>query len=220
VFWFLLFAHFIADYPLQTTWIVKNKNQTRVLLLHVSVHLLVGLVFILLYAPQAWPFMFLLASIHFLIDFIKNHFSSYRPPWVITSYFIDQFVHLISLILIAQLIARYSGIPPYALKPLWLIVLIAYLVVTYVWYISERIIAIHDSDYFKQVVDGEWSRMLARAMFLSLTLIAWFSFMNPRIIALSALAFPYKGQKFATRALFIDLVIAVCGAIFVLGTIS
>jgi hypothetical protein len=220
VFWFLLFAHFIADYPLQTNWIVKNKHQTRVLLLHVSIHLLVGLVFILLIVPQAWPFMFLLAGIHFLIDLTKNHFSSYRPPWVITSYFVDQIVHFISLILVAQLITRYAGIPPYEFKPLWLIVLMGYLLVTYVWYISERIIAIHDSDYFKQVIDEEWSRMLARAMFLSLTLFAWFSFSNTRIIALSALAFPYRGQKFGTRALFIDLAIAVFGAIFVLWTLS
>ncbi len=193
-----------------------HKTRIRVLLFHVSIHFLVGLVFVLLYAPQVWPFMFLLAGLHFLIDFIKNHISSYKPPWVIASYFIDQFVHLISLILIAQLIARNSGIPPFALSPLWLIVLIAYLFVTYVWYISERIIAIHDSDYFKQVVGDEWSRMLARAMLLSLTLIAWFSFTNPRILALSAFAFPYKGQKFGTRALFIDLVIAGGGMLFVL----
>jgi hypothetical protein len=111
---------------------------------------------------------------------------------------------------------NYSGNPPFALKPIWLIALIAYLVVTYVWYISERIIAFHNIAYFQQVVDKEWSRMLARAVYLSLALVFWFSFSNTSVVILSVFKFPYKLHKFGIRALLTDLAIALAGAIFIL----
>jgi hypothetical protein len=52
---------------------------------------------------------------------------------------------------------------PFSIKPLWLIILIAYLVVTYVWYITERILAFQNTGYCQQVVDKAWPLMLARA---------------------------------------------------------
>jgi hypothetical protein len=220
VFWFLLFAHFLADYPLQTTWMVMNKNRPGVLLLHVTIHFVVGLIFVLLYAPKVWPFLILLSAIHFLIDTGKKYVNQIRPNWVIAPYFIDQLVHLILLILIAILMANYSNVPPFVLEPVWLITLIAYLVVTYVWYISERIIAFHNAAYFNQVVDEEWSRMLARAIFLTISLIAWSGFSNPSVLALGVINFPYRGSNFGIRALFTDLIIAGGGALFVLWIVS
>jgi hypothetical protein len=216
VFWFLLLAHFLADYPLQTSWIVVNKDRSGVLVLHVFIHFLVSLIFVLIYVREVWPFVILLAVIHFLIDTGKNYFNKTRPNWVVAPYFIDQSIHLVSLIFVAVLMGNYSGNPPFALKPIWLIALIAYLVVTYVWYISERIIAFHNTAYFQQVVDKEWSRMLARAVYLSLSLVFWFSFSNTSIVMLSVFRFPYKLQKFGIRALLTDLAVALAGAIFIL----
>jgi hypothetical protein len=146
----------------------------------------------------------------------KNYFNNTRPNWVVAPYFIDQSIHLVSLVFIAVLMGNYSGIPPFAFKPIWLIALIAYLVVTYVWYISERIIAFHNTAYFHQVVDKEWSRIVARAVYLSLALVFWFSFSNTSIAMLSVFKFPYKLQKFGIRALLTDLAIAIAGAIFIL----
>jgi len=216
VFWFLLLAHFIADYPLQTNWIVVNKNRSGVLFLHVLIHFLVSLIFVLIYAREVWPFVILLAIIHFLIDTGKYYFNKTRPNWVVAPYFIDQSIHLVSLVCIAVLMGNYSGIPPFALKPLWLIALIAYLFVTDVWYISERIIAFHEPAYFQQVVDKEWSRMCARAVFLSLSLMLWFSFSNTSVVMLSLFKFPYKLQTFGIRALLTDIAIALAGTIFIL----
>ena len=216
MFWFLLLAHFFADYPLQTNWIVVNKNRSWVLFLHVFIHFLISLIFVLIYAREVWPFVILLAIIHYLIDTGKYYFKKTRPNWVVAPYIIDQSIHLVSLVFIAELMGNYSGIPPYALKPLWLIVLIAYLAVTYVWYISERIIAFHEPAYFQQVVDKEWSRMFARAVFLSLSLILWFSFSNTSVVMLGLFKFPYKLQAFGVRALLTDLAIALAGAIFIL----
>ena len=38
MFWSLLLAHFTADYPLQTRWMVMNKTRFWVLGLHVAIH--------------------------------------------------------------------------------------------------------------------------------------------------------------------------------------
>jgi hypothetical protein len=218
VFWPLLFAHFLADYPLQTNWIVINKNRPLVLLLHVSIHFLVSLVLVIIYLPGAWPFLVLLIGIHFLIDTGKNFVNKSMPNWVVIPYFIDQFLHLISIFIVATLIASFSNIPLYAFQPLWLIVSIAYLVVTYVWYISERIITFQHRAYFEQVVDSEWSRMLARAVFLTLPLLAWTNFTN--LIGIGVLVFPYKKQNFGIRALMTDILIAGCGAFFIVGIVG
>jgi hypothetical protein len=218
VFWILLFAHLLADYPLQSNWIVNNKNRAAVLFLHVATHFLISLVFVLLYVPRAWPFLFLLALIHFIIDAGKNFVNQAKPDWVIIPYIVDQFLHVLSIILIAFLVARFTDVPPFAIQPTWLILLIAYLVVTYVWYISERIIAFHNPSYFQQVVNKEWSRMLARAIFLTLAIIGLPSLSS--YVGVLALIFPYKMRSFGIRALITDIFIAGCGAIFVLGFIE
>lgn len=217
MFWFLLLAHFFADYPLQTNWIVVNKDRSGVLLLHVFIHFLVSLIFVLIYASEVWPLVILLAIIHFMIDTGKKHLNEIRPNWVVAPYFIDQSIHFVSLVFIAVLMGNYSGIPPFALKPLWLIALIAYLVVTYVWYISERIIAFHEPPYFQQVVDREWSRMFARAVYLTFSLMFWFSYSNTSLVMLSLFKFPYKLQTFGIRALLTDISVALAGTIFILG---
>ncbi len=216
MFWFLLLAHLFADYPLQTSWIVVNKNRSGVLFLHVFIHFLVSLIFVLIYAREVWPLVILLAIIHFMIDTGKKHLNEIRPNWVVAPYFIDQSIHLVSLIFIAVLMGNYSGIPPFALKPIWLIALIAYLLVTNVWYISERIIAFHEPAYFQQVVDKEWSRMFARAVYLTLSLMFWFSFLSTSVVILSLYKFPYELQTFGIRALLTDIAIALAGTIFIL----
>jgi hypothetical protein len=218
VFWPLLFAHLLADYPLQTDWIVMNKNRSAVLFLHVSIHFLVGFIIVLIFVPRAWPFVILLSGIHFLIDSGKNYVNKSKPNWVIAPYLLDQIIHISTIIIVANLIAEFTNVLPYAIQPLWLIVLIAYLVVTYVWYISERIITFHDRAYFQQVVDKEWSRMLARAVFLTVPLIVWPYISN--YVGISALIFPYKVRYFGIRALLTDILIAGCGAFFILGIVE
>ncbi len=216
MFWFLLLGHLLADYPLQTNWIVANKNRTGVLFLHILSHFIITLVVVLVYAPQAWIFVILLAFLHFIIDMGKKFINGIRPNWVVAPYFIDQIIHFVSILFIATLMATQTGIPPFELKPFWLIALITYLVVTYVWYISEKTIASFNPAYFQQVVDQEWSRMLARALFLTLSLISWIGLSHTTMLSLSVFGFPYKQQTFGIRALLIDISIAIAGAIFLL----
>lgn len=216
MFWYLFFAHLAADYALQTYWMAVNKTRTKILFLHVSIHFFVYLFIVTMIDIQLWPYALALAIIHFLIDSGKNYISKLRPNWVIATYLLDQLIHIISILLISYLIAGNIGIPQFALKPIWLILIIAYLMITYVWYISERIIATIDSDYFKQVVDKAWSRMLARAIFLTLILVSWFSVSSVSIAFASIVSFPYRADAFGYRALLIDLLVSFGGAVFIL----
>jgi len=216
VFWYLLFAHLISDFPLQPTWMVMNKTRFGVLFLHVTIHFFVSLVFVFLIAREVWPFLVLLALIHFLIDTGKNYLNEKRPNWVVGPYIFDQILHISSIYFIAVLLEINSGIPPFALGPVWLIILIAYLFVTYIWYISERIIVYKNAAYFQQVVDKEWSRMLTRALFLTLSLIAWMNLSSLNVFMVGIINFPYRKKAFGIRALLTDLAISLGGAFFII----
>ena len=214
MFWFLLFAHLLADFPLQSNWIVDNKDWTSVRLLHVSFHFLISLVFVLFFVPEAWPLLVLLASIHFLIDSGKNYVNRFKPSWIIFPYLFDQILHILSIILIAIMITRISDVPPFAIQPVWLILSIVYLFVTYVWYISERTLTFRNKDYFQQVVDKEWPRMVARPVFLKVPIIMWHN--TPKYFGVSALVFPYNLRYFGLRAFITDILISGLGAMFFL----
>jgi hypothetical protein len=195
---------------------VMNKTRFSVLFVHVTIHFLVSLVFVMLFAVELWRFLLLLMVIHFLIETGKNYLNKVKPNWVVGPYFFDQFLHVISILFIAFMMANFSGLPPFALKPLWLIILIAYLLVTYVWYITERIIAFKNAAYFQQVVDKAWPRMLARAALLSLLLASWKSISSSNWLILGFLKYPYQLKAHGMRAFFTDLVISSGGAFFVL----
>ncbi len=219
MFWPLLFAHLLADFPLQSKWMVDNKDRTSVRLLHVSFHFLISLAFTLFYIPEAWPLLLLLASIHFLIDSGKNFVNQAKPNWIIFPYLFDQILHILSIILIAAMITRISNVPPFAIQPVWLIFSIAYLVVTYVWYISERTLTFRNKAYFQQVVEKEWPRMVARAVFLTVPIVMWPN--SPKYFGASALVvFPYKLRYFGLRAFITDVTISGLGVIFILVVIG
>lgn len=216
MFWYLFFAHLLADFPLQSYWMAVNKTRTRVLFLHVTIHFLVSLFIVALVSIQLWPYVMVLAVIHFLIDTGKNYISKLRPHWVIATYLVDQLLHISSIIIISVLIEGRTGIPVFELKPVWLILSIAYLLITYVWYITERIIATIDSDYFKQVVDKSWSRMVARTFFLTLMLISWITVSSASFAFASLVRFPYRADAFGYRALLVDLLVSFGGAALIL----
>jgi hypothetical protein len=215
VFWLLLFAHFLSDYPLQSSWMVANKTQFRVLFIHVLIHFLVGFIFVIIVDVELWPYLLLLVSIHFLIDTGKNYLSKLKPDWVIGPYFFDQSIHIVSIYIVALMIANASGIQPFANKPLSLIFSITLLVVTYVGYITERIIARNQAAYFQQVIDTAWPRMIARTGLLAFFLVSWMVFSSSNWVLLSAFINPYRAKVSGARAILTDLVISIGGAFFI-----
>jgi len=84
----LFAAHLLADFPFQSDWLLRHKQNPAVLLLHMFIVACTA-AFILGVAP--WPLLAILAGTHLLMDAIKV----YALKDTLRSFFIDQFTHLI-----------------------------------------------------------------------------------------------------------------------------
>lgn len=90
----LLFGHVIADFLLQTGWMVRGKTQVLPLLAHI------GVVFVMTVAATGTldPVIVVLAAAHLLIDALKSaYFPSRLGPFLL-----DQAAHMASLIAVAM----------------------------------------------------------------------------------------------------------------------
>lgn len=209
MFYYLLLAHLLADYPLQPTWMVTQKNRRGVVILHASIHLLLGLIIIWLFSSASvktiWPYLLFLAVVHLLIDLSKIKLSRIRPDWVKVPYLLDQLMHILSIIFISLFIQTRYGFIAFPANPGWVVLAIAFLFVTYVWYISERVMTYDDPMYRQAVIDDSWSRMLFRAGFLSGFLGIWIWTTKNLAASAGAILFPYQAKKFGRRAFFTDI---------------
>ncbi|MHB8626861.1 MAG: DUF3307 domain-containing protein [Aggregatilineales bacterium] len=102
----LLFAHLLADYTLQTNWLVSRKNQWNGLALHgimvfaMSIFVLAPYVSVMLI-----PVMFLTAA-HMGQDWLKIHFGPRLKVHPIYPYAADQVGHCIQIGVIQLAVAR------------------------------------------------------------------------------------------------------------------
>jgi hypothetical protein len=78
LFWNLLLAHFVSDYPFQPKWIVRNETKPLVLLLHLGIHFVVMAGLAWTSIVSTWPFLAALAGVHFLIDAARNAANKYH----------------------------------------------------------------------------------------------------------------------------------------------
>ncbi|OGO61859.1 MAG: hypothetical protein A2032_05390 [Chloroflexi bacterium RBG_19FT_COMBO_49_13] len=219
MFWYLVLAHLIADYPLQPTWMVNNKTRWTVLAMHVLIHYAVSLIVVGSARSTIWPHLLVLALLHLVIDIGKITLNKLRPKWVIMPYIVDQFLHFVTMGLFIVWIDNQFGEQFLALQPFWLILIIGYLLVTYVWYINERILSYNNSAYREEVVNQVWIRMITRATLLTamLFLLGWLS-----PVSLSAALFvnlPYISSKYRFRILVTDLFVSIGGMLFIISTL-
>ena len=219
MFWYLVLAHLIADYPLQPTWMVSNKTRWMVLALHALVHFAVGLIVVGSARLIIWPQLLVLALLHLVIDTGKNSLNKLQPKWVIMPYLLDQFLHFVAMGVIGVWIGSRLDEQLFAPHPFWLVLIIGYLLVTYVWYISERIFTYANLAYREEVVNQVWTRMVTRATLLTvmLYLVGWLS-----PVSISTALFvklPYFSSKYRLRILFTDLVVSIGGLIFIILTL-
>ena len=84
----LLFAHALADFVLQTSWMVRHKRKPQVLLLHGAIVLLTAQA--ALGTVTAWPLV-ALAIAHVAIDVVKTYGAPEGKLW---AYLTDQAAHL------------------------------------------------------------------------------------------------------------------------------
>ncbi len=98
LFFHLLLTHFVADYPLQSGWMIRLKRRGYVgVLLHCLVHLAVmlALLFPLLHLPQVWVGIGIVFGTHNGIDQTKMLLDRRYPQRRRLFYFLDQLAHIL-----------------------------------------------------------------------------------------------------------------------------
>lgn len=209
-------SHLIADYPLQTEWMVEAKKIWWGRLLHVSVHFLVLAALTIGYWSSLLPFIVALTVSHYLIDTLKAHLGRTHPDWVIGPYILDQALHFITLGTAAVWIAQVLPPSAYPRSAPWAVFLSGYLFVTYVWHISERIMSHKDQPYKAEVEEMFWTRMVGRAAWLTLFIFIWqWALGGPRIATL-----PYVTGRHRSRALIVDLAVTMMTALLVVFSLQ
>ena len=216
IFWMFVLSHLIADYPLQTDWLVSVKRTWWGLSLHVSVHLAMLIILAGPALPTLWRYLLLLAAIHYLIDSFKNWLSRARPQWINGPYIFDQFLHLLSLIGVAFWVhanpAAEQSIAPFLLSTDWTAFLIGLFFCTVVWYISERVLSHSTPDYRLEVVARRWPRIGVRTLLFLLFL--WLG-KQAGLVALPLLLLPDPTPAYRNRAIVTDVAVALVSALLV-----
>jgi hypothetical protein len=215
MFWQLLLAHLLADFPLQPLWLVRSKRFFWGLAVHGTVHFLTLLLVVGSARGVVWPQLLALALIHFTNDVLKYRFGSRRPGWVTAPYFIDQAVHIVSVLAVANRIGMLTPALPLAIAPAIAIVASAYVVATHVWFVTEKTLAHAETGYRSEVENSLWPRMLARAAFLSGLLFVLIGRAIPPLVLAGAVRLPYYKDTHWRRALVTDLLVAILTAAFV-----
>jgi hypothetical protein len=215
MFWQLLLAHLLADFPLQPLWLVRSKRFFWGLAVHGTVHFLTLLLVVGSARGVIWPQLLALALIHFTIDVLKYRFGSRRPGWVTAPYFIDQAVHILSVLAVASRIGTLAPELPLAIAPAVAIVASAYVVATHVWFVTEKTLAHAETGYRSEVENSLWPRMLARAAFLSGLLFVLIGRAAPPLVLAGTVRLPYYKDTHWRRALVTDLLVAILTAAFV-----
>jgi hypothetical protein len=213
VFWNLLLAHFIADYPLQSSWMVRNKKHAWVIGLHSAIQLTAMGALLYPLSLQVWPALLAVAAVHFAIDFGKIELSRRKPKWVAWPYVLDQALHFAVLALAASWLSTY-GTEALWLDPEWAIYATAFLVVTYVWFITERVLYFADEEYFREVLENFWGRMAARLALVCFSIAGWAGLAGAGATLGLALFFLYRSPVYRWRAILIDLAVSAAGVVF------
>ncbi len=128
MFWYLLLAHFLGDYPLQSDWMVAHRKRIVVRLLHGAIHFGVMALLTVTVVLRTWPYLLLLTVIHMLIDFGKTWITPRLPAWRVPLYFIDQAVHFLAIGLVAAWIEKDIVITRLPLNRLVVLIAIGFIV--------------------------------------------------------------------------------------------
>ncbi len=206
MFWYLILAHLLGDYPFQPDWLVLNKRQTWALLLHGAIHFMFMFVLAGRVRLQVIPQLLALTTAHIIVDATKTGISNRQSLSVSTSYLLDQAIHLVLITLTTLWIN--SSLPGLQ-EPTnwgWAAILAGYVFVTYAWGTSERLLTEGMPDYNAEVVTQMWSRMATRAAFF--TLATYIGLRQVNIGILAAVSVPYFSGEFRRRALITDLLVS------------
>jgi hypothetical protein len=215
--WMLLLAHFLGDFPLQPDWMVRRKANFWVLFLHVFIHFVLMVFMVGQIREVVWPHLLLLNLVHMVQDRLKIALKDIWPSGMVLMFFIDQLLHYMAIWGLVAWIQTSNLSLDFEFHHTWAIVAIAYLVVTYTWYISERVINYANGEYLKTIEDTKIARMLARSGFISL----FFMMRNWAPLNLAWLmTWPYPASNYRRRAIVSDLSISIIVIIFLFLTLG
>jgi hypothetical protein len=211
MFWNLTLAHLVGDYFLQPDWMVRQRDKWWVLVLHGSIHLGLILLFLGKTRSEFWFISILIALLHLSQDALKISLVKNHPTWATPAYLVDQALHL-GLIwsFIRGFQVGAGSIPIYQKNP-WVMIAIASLFVTYIWYISEKTFSGLNPAYIQDLKSTKIQRMLTRSVLASL-------FLASRLYAYPVLAAafinPYTNSSYPRRAFWTDISISVLAGLF------
>lgn len=105
---YLVIKHFLADFPLQTKWMVNHKGRNiHALVTHVGIHVLMSSVVLLFLKIQFWKLLFLVFFeflFHMMVDYLKvqkefggKYTTDERGYWFYLG--LDQMFHQISYVI-------------------------------------------------------------------------------------------------------------------------
>lgn len=215
MFWTLLLAHLLADYPLQTDQMVIAKKHLPGLLLHVGIHWVVMMLLFLPVIWITWPYILIVTILHFFIDAFKNFLARERPQWVIGSYIFDQTLHMSSLVLVTGWMGKTTKLPIWPVISPWVIYAIGALLSTYIWFVSERILVYRSDNRKVSVNSSMWPRMGTRLL-LYLLIAAPLSFTGLlTLLAIVIVVILYRRHDYPRNWLIIDISVPVVSALVV-----
>ena len=210
MFWNLLLAHFAGDFLLQSDWMVKNRDKFWVLTLHSSIHL--GLMLLITGASRSefWPVIGLIALIHLGQDALKVFLVRKDPGLLKAAFILDQLLHILLLWIFVSGFQMDKG-NIITQQPALLMIAIAYLAATFVWYITEKTLFSTDREYVQHIDETKFSRMISRAGLVSIYLIVQ-TWAFPGLAGI--LINPYDSTKYRQRAILTDIVVSLVGMAF------
>ena len=148
LFWWLLFTHFMADFPLQTNKIYSLKLKRLIgVVIHASIFGIMALVVSVPYWLKDFRILMFVVFLwisHFCVDRLKlriNKITTHKT----TSFIIDQLVHIVLISLVFLIPHKHLFLTKpllvlYYYNPIYIIIITAYLIATYVSLITRLVI--------------------------------------------------------------------------------
>ena len=152
--WNLLLAHILGDFPLQTDWIALRKGNFWVLLLHVSIHFVLMVVLVGPSRGLIWPFLLLLSLVHMVQDRLKIFLTAKWPNRMLHLFYVDQLLHIAAILGLVFVFQTIYPKMPQTQYAAWVIITISFLLVTFFWYISERVNNAAKIEYLKYIEEN------------------------------------------------------------------
>lgn len=130
LFWRLILAHLLTDFPLQTNKIAEQKSKGIFwVIVHSLIFLMLGLILSYKFLEKIWVYIVIITCSHFLIDSIRIvGIRKYGMSDNVLSFLLDQLVHILIIFLFWKfLFISFSPV----LEEKWTVILCLYIVATY-----------------------------------------------------------------------------------------